>query len=115
MIDVKILQQSGHSVLVEYLEKGKLKRATIPPDTIKEGQVSQYSLKLGIPYGLPWAELITLKASPERLQEELHRIGIWTAEDALQNAQGVLGAIQATYGTDMSKIMAIAKKEVRKE
>lgn len=111
MKPIKIIQQQDQSALVEWLEKGKSKRATIPVSAIREGQVSSYNLKLGIPYGLPWSEIIDLGATPEKLEQELHRVGIWTADDALQNANQVLGAIQATYSIDLGKIMAIAKQE----
>jgi hypothetical protein len=110
MINVKIIQHQGHSALVEYIEGGKTKRVTIPATAIKDEQVSKYKLDMGIPYGVPWSQ-IRLSASPEKLEQELHRVGIWTAEDALNNAQKVLGAIQATYTVDLSKIMAIAKHE----
>ena len=114
MIDVKIIQQSGQSALVEYQETGATKRVTIPARDIYDGQVNKYNLNLGIPYGVRWSELIELKASSARLEENLHRIGIWTAEDALRDAQKVLGAIQATYQVDLSAILRIAK-EARKE
>ena len=110
MIVVKIIQRQGHSALVEWMEGKKVKRVTVPAGVIKEGQVSKYQLGLGIPYGVPWSE-IKLSASAKILEQELHRVGIWTAEDALNNAQQVLGAIQATYTLDLSKIMAIAKQE----
>lgn len=110
MIDVKIIQHSGHSALVEFMEGKTVRRVTIPANVIKENQVSKYQLKMGIPYGLPWAD-IKLSASAHDLENELHRVGIWTAKDALSNAQAVLGAIQATYSVDLAKIMTIAKQE----
>jgi hypothetical protein len=111
MINVKIIQRQSHSALVEWRENNKLRRATIPTRTIFDDQVSKYDLDLGIPYGLEWSELIKLSASPEQLEQELRRVGIWTAEDVLHNADKVRGAIQATYGVDLGKIMRVAKKE----
>jgi hypothetical protein len=111
MIDVKIIQGQGHSALVEWLEGKRLKRVTIPTKVILDGQVSKYDLELGIPYGLKWSELIKLSASSGQLEQELRRVGVWTAEDALNNAEKVRGAIQAVYSVDLGKIMRVAKKE----
>lgn len=110
MINIKIIQYQGHSALVEWTEGKKTKRATIPTNVIQDEQVSKYQLNLGIPYGIPWSE-IKLSASAQTLEDELHRVGIWTAEDALNNASAIVGALQATYAIDMSTIMAIAKQE----
>jgi hypothetical protein len=110
MIDIKIIQHQGHSALVEWMEDKKVKRATVPANVIKEEQVSKYQLDLGIPYGIPWSQ-IKLRASASKLEEELHRVGIWTAEDALNNAPAIVGALQATYSVDMGIIMKIAKQE----
>lgn len=109
MIDIKIIQHQGHSALVEYLSGKKIKRVTIPANVIHGEQVSKYNLNLGIPYGVDWARRINLKASPQKLEDELHRVGIWTADDALQNANKLLGAIQATYAVDLSTLLRIAK------
>lgn len=111
MIDVKIIQQTGRSALVQWVEDGKLKRATIPVEVIKDNQVLEVNLNMGIPYGLNWASLIELSATSECLEQELHRVGVWTAEDALGNAEKIRGAIQKTYSVDLGKIMAIAKQE----
>jgi hypothetical protein len=110
MIEVKIISQRGQSALVEYIEGGKLKRATIQVGDIREGQVSLYKLHLGISYGVEWAKYITLQATPEQLQENLRRAGVWTKEDALTNAAKVLGVIQATYQLDLGTLLRIAKE-----
>ena len=112
MVNIKIIQQQGQSALVEWLEKETLQRTVIPLEVINdEQQVSQTNLKRGILYGLKWSEIVKLSATSERLEQQLRRVGIWTAEDALGNAEKVLGAIQATYQIDLGRIMQIAKRE----
>jgi len=110
MITIKVISQRGQSALVEYIKDGVLKRVTIPTKDIVDGQISNYKLKLGIPYGIEWSKYIRLDATPQDLEQNLRRAGIWTKEDALQNAQRVLGAIQATYQVDLGAIMRIAKE-----
>jgi hypothetical protein len=110
MIEVKIISQRGQSALVEYTEGGNLKRATIPTADIVDNKVSPHKLHLGISYGVEWAKYVTLQATPEQLQENLRWAGIWTKEDALNNADKVLGCIQATYQLDLGTLLRIAKE-----
>jgi hypothetical protein len=110
MITVKIISQRGQSALVEFIKNDRLQRATVPVRDIVDDQISDYKLKLGIPYGIEWSKYITLQATPEDLEQNLRRVGIWTKQDALKNAQRVLGAIQATYGTDLGTLLRIAKE-----
>lgn len=110
MIDVKIIKAKGQSALIEYQQNGKIKRSTVRVDDITDGKISPYKLKLGIPYGVEWSKVISLQATADDLEQNLRRMGIWTREDALHNAQAVLGAIQKTYQVDLGAIMRIAKE-----
>lgn len=110
MIEVKIISQRGQSALVEYFKDGKLCRVTVPAKEIIDGQINAYNLNMGIPYGLPWAQLIPMAATSKQLEQNLRRVGVWTKEDALSNAPAVLGAIQATYQIDLGTILRIAKE-----
>lgn len=110
MTDIKIISRRGQSALVEYLKSGKLQRATVPVADIADDQISDYKLKLGIPYGIEWSKYVRLEATSQDLEQNLRRVGIWTKEDALNNAQRVLGAIQATYQIDLGTLLRIAKE-----
>ena len=107
---VKVISKHRQSALVEYTKSGKLQRVTIPFADIKDGEVSEYKLRMGIPYGVEWAKLIKLQATSEDLQENLRNAGIWTGHDARTNAQVVLGAIQKTYGMDLGVLLKVAKE-----
>lgn len=109
-MNVKIISKRGQSALVEYIEGGELKRATVPAGDIVDGEISSYKLRMGIPYGVEWSKYITLQATPKQLQDNLRRAGIWTKEDALTNAGAVLGAIQATYQIDLGTLLRIVKE-----
>lgn len=110
MTDIKIISKRKQSALVEFIKSGELQRVTVPLADIVDGQISDYKLKLGIPYGIEWSKYITLDATPQDLEQNLRRVGIWTKEDALNNAQRVLGAIQATYQLDLGTLLRIAKE-----
>lgn len=106
---VKIISKRGQSALIEYIKDTRLKRVTVPVGDIVDDQISERKLKMGIPYGVEWSQKIKLSASSQDLEQNLRRVGIWTKEDALGNANKVLGAIQATYQVDLGAILRIAK------
>ncbi len=106
---IKIISQRKQSALVEFTKNDKLQRVTVPASDIVDDQISDYKLKMAIPFGVEWSELITLQATSQDLEQNLRRVGIWTKEDALQNVNKVLGAIQATYQVDLGAILKIAK------
>ena len=110
MIDVKVINSRGQSALVEYIENGRLKRKTVPVKDVIDNQVNKYNLNLGISYGIEWSKLVKLNATPEQLEQNLRNAGIWTKEDALNNAQIVQGVLQKTYGIDYAAILRIAKE-----
>lgn len=110
MIDIKIVSQRGQSALVEYIKDGQLERRVILASDIHDGQVNEYNLNLGVQYGLKWSKLITLQATSEDLEQNLRRVGIWTGEDALNNVEKLLSAIQRTYKVDLGVLLRIAKE-----
>lgn len=107
---IKVISRRKGSVLVEFRKGGKPQRVYIPPTDIKDGEVSEYKLKLGIPYGIEWAKYITLQVTSQDLEDNLRNAGIWTSEDALQNPQILLGVLQKTYQIDLGAIQRIAKE-----
>lgn len=115
MIEVKVISTRGQSALIECSKGGKLERKTVPLADIQDGKISEYKLKLGVPYGLEWSKLITLKTTSDLLEQNLRQAGVWTAEDALSNSQRLLSVLQKTYGVDMSTIQILAKQVKKKE
>lgn len=113
VMQVKVLNDQGKTALVEWSFKGEdeIKRGFIPSKSLGEGNfVSRDVLLAATPYGLPWAKLIELKATPEGIEAALHRAGIWTFEDLRTNPMPALGAIQAAYWLDMSILLMAAQK-----
>lgn len=109
-MQVKIISRRKESALVEYQKGDKLHRVTIPFGDIKDGEVTEYKLKLGIPHGIEWSRFINLQVTSQDFENNLRRVGIWTGEDALRNPQAVLGALQRTYQIDLGTIQRIAKE-----
>ena len=114
---VTLLASPGlKTVLVEWLRDEKQARGYVPNKALemaedgKHGLVSPEVLEAATPYGLPWAKLIQLQATPEGIENALHRAGIWTFEDLRTNPMPALGAIQAAYWLDMSILLMAADK-----
>jgi hypothetical protein len=111
-IPVTIIEARGETFLVEY-NAGGLKRAIIPGSEVKDGQADVEILALGIPYGLPWEEMVNLQATSELLAQELRIRGIWTIDDMRRNQPVVYGALQAVYGLDLAGLINAAETYVR--
>ncbi len=112
---VKLIGRKNAAALVEYTDNGQTKRVTVPFSVIKGDEVDRRQLSYGIPYGAPWAELIKLSATPQLIEEELHKRGIWTAQDALDKPQDVIVAVHAAYGLDVAAVTRAAQALARGE
>ncbi len=109
-IKVKVVQRRGESALVEWLDGEQQQRATVPATAVVHNQVAEDVLLAGVPYGVPWADLVQLTATPDAVQAELYRVGVWTVDDLRRNPQLALGALQRIYGTDLAALMRAAKE-----
>jgi hypothetical protein len=113
-ISVRVISNPAPcSAVVEYTKAGKLARVVVPAEFVIGGAVDADLIEAGVPYGLPIASLVTMKSTPEALENHLHNLGIWTAEDILTHPAEVQGALQATYAVDASTIFMIASKATK--
>jgi hypothetical protein len=119
-VRVRVVRRSGSAALVEWLDNESLRRATVPLSQIefddpKMGTVDEEILEMGIPYGLPWEEIIgEIKITPSIIANTLRQHGIWTLEDIEGNSSKIVGALQAAYGLDMATLIRGAH-DMRKE
>lgn len=65
---------------------------------------------MAVDYGVPWRDLVTMDATPEDLERQLHRVGIWTIDDLRRNPEAAQGAIMAAYGVDFQTLARLATK-----
>lgn len=109
---VKIILRKNNITLVEWTEGDQLKRAWVTPDMIatESGAVANvFNPSAGIPYGVNFAEMITLSATPADVDREFKRRGIWTIADLRARPQDAKAAIQAIYGVDLARVLQAAK------
>lgn len=109
-VAVTVVRTEGDAVLVEYAAKGDLVRVVVPDKCVQDGQAPLSDLEVGIPYGLPWEDLIVLKATPEDVARRLRANGIWTYEDLLKLQQDARGAVQASYSLDLAGLIEAARE-----
>lgn len=89
-VPVRIVEGKGKSSLVQWsLKGGDLRRAYVPVDKVTgvdEGaRCDKDALEAGIPYGVPWKELIKVDVDPAAVAQELRRRGVWTSRDLEMN------------------------------
>lgn len=108
---VKLIRRQNQAALVEWVdEDGRTQRCVIPAEMIQDGQAADDTLAAGTPYGLPWANLVTLSASPADVEAELHRMNIWTGDDLRANTAGAVAALQRVYGVDLGQLLQAATR-----
>lgn len=95
-IQVRVIEKHGKAALVEW--EG-LHRTLVPTDALEGmgggmAMVCPAVLDAGVPWGAPWGE-VSFEGAAERFERELHRLGIWTGEDARAKPSRVLTALQA--------------------
>lgn len=104
---MKTVQVQGQAALVEYETFGQIKRVTVPVHLAKNPGVVQ----AGIPYGLPWEEIVGELITPgEMVAAQLRRAGIWTYDDLLKKPREALAAIMAAYKFDLQILAARARE-----
>lgn len=118
--EVKILRAKNKAVLLEYSNGDGFSRVILPDHLIKEHDGKAYvtldDLYAGIPYGVPWEDVIeALTIVPEEVAKSLRESGVWTIEDAEKNPQAVTGAVFACTRPILTQINSIVKSSHSRE
>ncbi len=115
-IEVRVVAQEGESALVEWAEEGDLRRAYVPVGKIEGGRCSMDDLNAGIPYGVPWEDLIDVSGlTREAVGREMRRKGFWTSADINENMRTVQRAINAATGLTAASLYTLAREYESKE
>lgn len=110
-VKVNVIRRKGQSALVQFVDDDGLQRIELPSSSVGEdGLVDELELGMGMPYGLRWEEIVQFSVTPEMLADELRRRGIWTLDNLMVNMQGAVGAFQAIYGVDASRLLKRARQ-----
>ncbi len=107
---VTLVRLKNNSALVEYVEDGAIIRKYVPADKLENNFVPEEVLQQGIPYGYPWEE-ISITFDSRKFADELHKVGIWTTDDALKSPQKLWSALRAALADNITNILTVASQE----
>jgi hypothetical protein len=110
LIPVSVLKRDGDVVLVEWVRDGEAFRGYLPQAMLGDSGVAEDELEAAMPYGIPWADVLTINASVSDLNKRLKNAGLWTAADVQNNPRVVIGAIQAAFDVDLTKVLIAARQ-----
>lgn len=107
----KLIRRQENVALVEVYDDGKYSRVIVPSNLVSQsGVVSADVVEMGIPYGCPWEEMITLTATPEMIANELRKRGVYTVEDLMKSPNAAFSAIQYIYSLDAQSLLKTARE-----
>jgi len=120
LVKIKPIFRKKMATLIEYVEDGVPYRVSVQSSSIvtkeKDSYVPRHLLDQGLPYGVPWSLKLNINMiTPESLEIELHKAGIWTAEDALKNPSTVQSALLSALRINLGDLLRIAKESQHKE
>jgi len=109
-IKIKIIRHQGKAALIEWVgDNGRTFRGSVPMvDILEDGSISMETLHQATLYGLDFLELDTVAAL--ELENELHKVGIWTAEDVLTQRAALLQALESTKMAHFKAVIEFAKQ-----
>ena len=107
---ITVLQTTKVACLVQWFEDGRERRCTLPATVLAGDTLPASVLAQGAPYGVPWAEVLTINVTAERLEAALHGAGLWTPADVQAHPDRALGALQAAYGIDLGALLEAAAR-----
>jgi hypothetical protein len=107
-MNIRLIQSGDKTNLYEgILDDEGLVRRMLPSSILAP---TQAQFEDGIPYGLPFAELLKPSADlPQNIEAALHNAGIWTLDDLRTKGKQAVGAFQAAYGLELSRLIQIAE------
>ena len=94
MTAVKVVHEEGEAALVQWDERGKLKRGIVPAASVKDAEVAASELAACLPYADDFSKVKGVTAG---VVVALKNYGIWTKADALASPRNVREAVMTGY------------------
>lgn len=112
MTEVQVLRRKNGLMLVEWNEAATPKRAWVSGDMLRKDNGDTALVdkpQAGVPYGVDFWRMVKIsKVTPEQLDAEMKRRGIWTLADLRANPNVALAAIQSLFGLNLSALLMAA-------
>jgi len=114
--DVRVVARKNKSALVEWADADGFHRGFVPDTAVDvsggsrvTASVSESDLGMALPYGVPWADVVTLELSMKEMEQALHNRGIWTAQDVRENHRAAVAAIGYAYSANIRSLIEAAE------
>lgn len=115
LIRVQIIRRKSDLTLVQWEQDGAPMRAWVVPSMIVEAVDNSATVRNpqeGIPYGERWNEFLEVaQVTPEMIDRELKRRGIWTIDDLEAKPDVARLCIQRAYGFDLAVLLLAAARK----
>jgi hypothetical protein len=109
---IPVGKAQGESVLVQWCQDEDYFRAYVPISEVVGNQCPKDVLAQGIPYGIRWSQYLDVPIiTPQLLERELHRRGVWTVGDLTIRRKSVQTAIRQVVGSAILEAVERFKKE----
>ena len=106
---IDVIKVTKDVALVQWIENKRRKRGYIPLSKIETDKADEKVLAKAKPYGIPFADVVKLKASAQDLEDKLYDKNIWTAEDLQKHSRELPGILQSIYAVDMAALLTAAR------
>jgi len=107
---ITVIRQERQSALVEWHDGERMARAIVPAASVSGDEVSAQTLKHGVPWGVPWEDVLSIDVTPQAIADELRRRGIWTAGDLAARPQEAVAALQRVYAVSLAALRKAAEE-----
>jgi len=116
-VRVMVVRQRGESALVQWTSAGLISRCYIPVEEIGAGEkVGQDVLEAGIPFGLPFHELMDdIHITSVEVCNALRQRAFWTMQDIETKPQAAVGAINQLIAKKVGELISSAKEFERED
>ena len=110
LVSVQVIHKEGEAALVQWTERGKLRRGIVPVSSVKdEADVAADELAACLPYGDDWSQVAGVTPG---VVKALKDYGIWTKADALASPRHVREALVVGYvPVTAAALMEFVKEE----
>lgn len=108
---VRVIASEGKSCLVEHISDGDVVRVYLPVEDVVDGKCSKSALNAGVPYGVPWEQVITSLPAElvVKLATALRAKGFWTSRDIEIKPKKVDRAVLDAVGITSGHLHHLAK------
>jgi len=121
LIRCQVVRRKNDLLLVTWDEGERLMSAWVPPMMVEEEDQSKSEAVVrnpreGFPHGEDWTEFIPEPSvTPELIDRELKRRGIWTIADLQARPEVARHCLQRAYGLDLATLLRGAARKKKAE